>query len=246
MIENTVWMNSKNRIIRDNEQLFNNLREIGLFDKYPDLGDINEAEQSSLMASLNTSHKRIFKPLEETDTIMPSHLWIGINPPPGQYTMVKLCQMTIGIVKKYKWAEDNAWCVEAHTAGGYRPHIHLMVSYNRNKVRPNRVIQMLSTSYKVEKHSIQCKTYLNGNLHGEHMDYIMGLKSDEKKDDVLSDISERNSLKIQNYYLNGIYKDADSLHKGGENVYQDSQDHLSESATIRETIWCSQENTICS
>lgn len=229
-MEKLVWVNTKNRIQRENEQMFNNLRDIGLFDKYPDLGTIEEAEEKSLKRSLEISNKRIFKPLEETDTIQPSHLWIGINPPPGQYTMVKLCQMTQGIVKKYKWLEHNAWCVEAHTAGGYRPHIHLMVSYDTNKVKPVRVIQMLSNSYKVEKPSIDCKTYLHGNLHGEHMDYIMGLKSDEKKDDVLSDISERNSEKIQNYYLNGIYKQY-----AGEDLHQDTQDHLPKSATSSET-----------
>jgi len=207
-MDNIVWGNAKKNIQKENDDMFLNLMEMGLFGKYPDLGNFDEEKEKSLKRSLEIAHKRIFKPLEETDTIKPSHLWIGINPPPGQYTMEKLCQTTKAVVKKYKWLEDNAWCVEAHTAGGYRPHIHLMVAYNKNKVRPVRVIQMLSTSYKIEKHSIECKTYLNGNLYGEHMDYIIGMKKEGKKDDVLSDISERKSLKIQNYYINGIYKDA--------------------------------------
>mgnify|MGYP000052498848 CR=1 FL=1 len=205
-MEKIVWANTKNRIQKENEQMFNNLKEIGLFDKFPDLGNINHVEENCLKRDLDIAHKRIFRPLEESDTIMPSHLWVGINPPPGQYTMLKIHDLTKAVVKKYKWLEDSAWCVEAHTDGGYRPHIHLMVSYNRNKIRSNAVIRMLSNSYKVEKHSIECKTYLNGNLNGEHIDYIMGLKSDEKKENVLSDISERNSLNIENYYLNGIYK----------------------------------------
>ena len=169
-MEKIVWANTKNRIVKENEQIYNNLKEIGLFDLFPDLGNIDESEESSLKRSLDIAHNRIFSPMQENDTIKPSHLWIGINPPPGKYTMEKLCQMTKGIVKKYKWMEDNAWCIESHTEGGYRPHIHMMVSYNTNKIRPARVIQMLASSYKVEKHSIESKTYLNGNLFGEHMD----------------------------------------------------------------------------
>jgi hypothetical protein len=205
-MEKIVWASTKRDIQKENDDMFSNLMEMGLFEKHPDLGNFEEEKEKSLKRSLEIAHKRIFKPMEENDTIKPSHLWIGINPPPGKYTMEKLCQMTKGIVKKYKWMEDNAWCVESHTEGGYRPHIHMMVSYNRNKIRPNAVIRMLANSYKVECNSIECKTYLNGNLFGEHMDYILGTKIKDKEDNVLSDIAERNELNIEHYYTNGKYK----------------------------------------
>ena len=70
-----------------------------------------------------------------------SHLWIGINPPPGSVTMRQLFDLTVTACSKFKMLDEHAFCVEANTDGGYRPHIHMMCPVG---TRPARGVQQLS------------------------------------------------------------------------------------------------------
>jgi hypothetical protein len=195
----------KKRRVDAIDELYERLSVIGLFEKYPDLGNIEDSYENILKKELNTLDIK-FKPLKEEPKSRPHHLWVGINPPPATYTMRQLHDLTHRIVKKYKWLENSAWTVEQNTEGGIRPHIHMMVAYSQNTA-PIRVIKMLSNAFNIERHSIECKTHLNGYLFGEHLDYITNIKTDSKKILINRDISDRKENKIENYYLNGYYKD---------------------------------------
>lgn len=127
------------------------------------------------------------------------YLWIGINPPPGKYSMLQLHEKTLAAINKLKWLKEHAYTVEGHTDGGYRPHVHMMIP---KVVKPHRVIESLSSYYKVETNSIECKA---GYCYNEHLKYIMGEKKNEKICNVEKDIVERNEIGIPNYILSTMY-----------------------------------------
>lgn len=189
----------------DIDQMYQNLQDLGLFQKFPDLGTL----ESNYIKTLEKEEEiinKLFRPLQDETCSRRNHLWIGINPPISQYTMRTLCNATKALVKKYKWLEDSLWCVEQNTDKHIRPHIHLMAEY-KNNMKPGRIIAMLANHYKVEKNSIDCKSFLNGYLYGEHIDYIKNFKKEDKKINVLKDINDRKEFLIENYYSTGIYKD---------------------------------------
>ena len=127
------------------------------------------------------------------------YLWIGINPPPDTVTFKSLYDKTIVATNKFKWLKDHAFTIEANTDNGYRPHVHMMIP---KTVKPNRVIKLLSSYYKVETNSIECKA---GYCYNEHLKYILGEKKNEKKINVEKDIVERKELDIPDYILSTIY-----------------------------------------
>ena len=225
--------------IDDIDQIYNNLQDLGLFEKFPDLGTLEESYIKTLEKEEDLIN-RLFKPKDLPRS--PDHMWIGINPPPKQYSMKELCDKTISLVKRYKWLEDCMFCVEQNTENGIRPHIHMMVLYTK-KIRPIRVIGMLSNQYGVNPNSIECKIYRDGNVHGEHEDYIKNYKKKEKEFLIKKDIDDRKEQKIENFYVYGIYRYADSLHQRRENVHQDPEDNLSEGSDSCKASSSSEEDT---
>ncbi len=138
------------------------------------------------------------------DNIVPkkkSYLWLGINPPPGAYTMLELHNKTSEAINKYKMLTEHAWTVEAHTENGYRPHVHMMIPTG---TRPARVVELLAKHYNTKNQSIECKA---GHSYEEHLKYIKGDKKNEKISNVEKDVEERKSLHIQNYYLSLMYNE---------------------------------------
>ena len=107
--------------------------------------------------------------------------------------MLQLYEKVKNDLDTYKWFADAKWCVEAHTAGGYRPHIHMLI---HDKVKPNRVIEQISNKLKINKQSVEAKSYNRGRLYHEHMKYLGGDKKDEKLENTQKDIDERNENDI--------------------------------------------------
>lgn len=130
-----------------------------------------------------------------------THLWIGVNPPPKTVSLDNLWVKASLAVLKYKWLKCHAYCIEAHTKNGYRPHLHIMAVSDE---KPNRVISALANHFCLDKQSIECKAHHKGHLFGEHYDYIIGAKADAKMKDVDLDILERKKYDIPNYIQNII------------------------------------------
>lgn len=117
------------------------------------------------------------------------HVWIGINPPPGTCTMLQLYEKVKKELEPYSWFADAKWCVEGHTAGGYRPHIHMMVL--DKKCKPVRLIEQISKKLKLEKQCIEAKSYTKGKGYQEHLRYLRGEKKEEKIENTEKDYQER-------------------------------------------------------
>lgn len=195
-----VYNREKKRVLDDMDKLRDNLKELQseeiFFDLFEQTIDEFIADQT-LKAVTNLKDKYypkvVIPPNEST------HLWIGINPPRKTYTILELDQLMASATIKYKFLEKHAYTLEAHTDGGYRPHIHAMALTN---AKPGRVITALSNHFKVDKPSIECKAFHKGYLFGEHYDYITGQKVQEKKTNVSADISEKEALGISNFVQN--------------------------------------------
>ena len=116
--------------------------------------------------------------------------------------MRQLFDLTVTACSKFKMLDEHAFCVEANTDGGYRPHIHMMCPVG---TRPARVVQQLSKHFKVQPQSIECKAYYRGILYQAHLKYIKGEKRTEKISNVEKDIAERNEEGIPHFILSPIY-----------------------------------------
>lgn len=127
------------------------------------------------------------------------HMWIGINP---QCKDMKECYDTmIKMIEKHSYFDKSLWCVEAHTEKGYRPHIHLMIE---TKAKPHRIIETIAKNFKCSKNFVECKNYKNDILYNEHVQYILGNKTDNKLQFVDADKKEREDEGIPHYINNHI------------------------------------------
>lgn len=116
--------------------------------------------------------------------------WVGINPSPEVYkTMRNLYERLEELPLTNYYA-----CVEGHTKEGYRPHIH-MILFTHHK--PYRMIEKLAKHFKCEKNFIQYKNMTQ--FYNEKMDYIKGIKTDEKEEFVNLDIEERDFSNIPHF-----------------------------------------------
>lgn len=132
-----------------------------------------------------------------------THHWIGINPPPKQFTMTSLYERMAEAISKYGMFEEGQYMfsVEQNTSGGVRPHIHLFLISN---TRPNRIIETLAKHFKIGKPSIDIKTYRKNLLWKEHISYIIGSKKEDKMECVEQDNIDREILQLPKYTGNII------------------------------------------
>lgn len=133
----------------------------------------------------------------------PSHYWIGINPYETSEDIdndkiLPLFQKMEQSVRKHKmFNKGYLYCIEAHTEGGIRPHIHLMIKDTQPK--QSRVIETLAKVFNCEKHFIQVKKFTDGTLYSEHLKYIKGEKQESKEEFVQNDLKILSHLNIPKY-----------------------------------------------
>lgn len=128
-----------------------------------------------------------------------AHHFIGINPLPDTIGMKELYEKMERIVKKYAmFSETNyLYCVEQHTDGGIRPHIHMMLE--NMSAKPNRIIKTLATALNLKETSINIETFRKNLLWKEHINYIIGEKCEEKEKNINLDKEARVLYGIPNY-----------------------------------------------
>lgn len=111
-------------------------------------------------------------------------MWIGINPDfksmKDLYT--KLKTLPLG---------NYTATVEGHTEKGYRPHIHMLLITQH---KPYRVIEKISKHFSCATNFVEAKNM--NKYYEEKMNYLKGIKIDEKKLYVEKDIKERDSSGI--------------------------------------------------
>lgn len=149
--------------------------------------------------TLGSLKEKVYGKAETQSPNEGTHLWIGVNPPPNTISLKCLWEQALAAFSKYKCLATHASCVEAHTKGGYRPHLHILAI---TKEKPGRVITALANHFSLEKHSIECKAYHKGVLFGEHYDYIIGSKKTSKIEDVDKDKLERAKNEIPDFLQN--------------------------------------------
>lgn len=120
--------------------------------------------------------------------------WIGINPCETMKDLSKekvknIYRIFRDKIHKTPWMRTCAWTVEAHTAEGYRPHIHFLLA--DTSVRQSRVIDTLARLFKCAKNMIDVKTF-NYDFN-KKLNYIKGIKKEEKQHLVKLD----NEMKIE-------------------------------------------------
>lgn len=128
-----------------------------------------------------------------------AHMWIGVNPPidKTKHSMQKLWALALELPKKYKWMNHSLFCIESHTNGGYRPHLHI---FTLGHEKLNRITKALSNHFQVATQSINHAAHKNGHLYEEHKKYILGDKATCKMDDVEADQKERLELGIPDFH----------------------------------------------
>lgn len=122
--------------------------------------------------------------------------WIGINPPPNTISLEEL--YTLGKQLPYK---HFTMCVEQHTDGGIRPHLHILAIVSKT-ARANKEIPRLAKMFNVGENSIECKISNNENLNNQRYKYVIGEKREEKLKNVEKDKESRKELGIDDYYEN--------------------------------------------
>lgn len=76
------------------------------------------------------------------------------------------------------------------------PHIHILINH---VMSPARVIRDFSRKFKIAKNFIDVKPGLSASLD-TRMNYIQGIKIDDKMPQVIKDREMRESLGLKNYY----------------------------------------------
>lgn len=191
-INGVLWTQEKKRLIEENDHIFNNFIEIIGPDKYKEMYDetIEQARLKHLKRSLEIAYNKIYE-ADKPNLEDISHLWICIQFSNSLKieSLKDIYERMEQMTNKYKWCSKHAYTLECHTDKGYRPHIHLMAI---TKERPNKVITRIAKYYDIEPNFVHCKAFHKGQLYGEHLDYILGDKKEEKQSNVKND----NDLKI--------------------------------------------------
>ena len=111
------------------------------------------------------------------------YAWIGINPPSGQYTLKELWG-----VASLPYT-DYIITIEQNTEGGVRPHLHALAKVKAT-TRPNKEIVRLAKQFSVQNSCVEYKIH-GTNLLSPHLKYVRGEKTQEKENNVLKDIKDK-------------------------------------------------------
>lgn len=126
----------------------------------------------------------------------PYKAWIGINPPPNTISLGELFDKGKELLP-YK---HYIMCVEQHTDGGIRPHLHILATVSKT-TRAKYEIPRLAKIFNIKESSVELKITCNEGLNLQREAYIFGEKTEEKQEKVLKDKEIRETLGIPDYYI---------------------------------------------
>lgn len=141
-------------------------------------------------SELNKLERCYYPQQKEDPNDKKKYMWVGINPETTKYpTIQSLYDSLISLEDKTQIKYKAV--VEAHTEGGYRPHIHMILF---TEVRPCRIIDTFSKHFKCAKNFVDAKNMKA--FYEEKLNYIKGIKIKEKKEFVEKDKKERDESNI--------------------------------------------------
>lgn len=147
--------------------------------------DLAERERAALV--------QMDKPM--TKSQKQCYAWIGINPEPDTISMKELFDTAVA---KLPYSEYEM-CVEQHTKGGIRPHLHILAKISDN-VRKNHVITRMSKIFNIKENFVQVRvTYAEGYVL-QCSDYINGNKTANKLEHCKLDAADREKYNIPHVY----------------------------------------------
>lgn len=123
------------------------------------------------------------------------YAFIGVNPPSGSCSMRELYDLCVA---SYPY-KGYTMCVEQHTDGGVRPHLHILHPVSKD-TRKNHMISRLSKVFSLEKNFINVSVSRNSGCISRWQAYLRGEKKDEKIENVEKDIKERDIYNIPHIY----------------------------------------------
>eukprot|EP01052_Picozoa_sp_SAG31_P043069 SAG31_NODE_7058_length_1800_cov_122.113463_1_plen_199_part_00 len=189
------------RELQDNVKYYkefeDNLKNIGW---KPDEDSPHETLEDFIKWMYDDSERKIKERWNKAEN--KKYKWIGINPYP-LIENIEECELKIkqlyNLLKSKCittcWLQQCAWTVEAFTESGMRPHIHMIVITN---VRPSRIIEQFSKTFKCEKNMIEVNSMTFG--YEDKLKYLNGIKKETKMPLVLNDKELRDKLEIPHIY----------------------------------------------
>lgn len=97
----------------------------------------------------------------------------------------------------FEYLENAFYCIEFYGQDlQLHPHIHILINH---VMSPARLIRDFSRKFKIAKNFIDVKPGLSACLD-TRMNYIQGIKIDEKTPQVIKDNEMRESLDLKNWY----------------------------------------------
>lgn len=124
-----------------------------------------------------------------------SQAMVGVNPPVGTYNLLELFEFC---KENYPY-KGYTMCVEQHTEGGIRPHLHLIHPVSSD-TRKNHIISRVSKAFSLEPQSIDVNVSKSSIVISRWRKYIRGEKVDSKLDNCKKDIKDREYYNIPSIY----------------------------------------------
>ena len=189
------------RELQDNVKYYkdfeDNLKNIGW---KPEEDSPHETLEDFIKWMYDDSEKKIKERWNKLDN--KKYKWIGINPYP-LIENIDECKDKLKLLYNLlkskcvtsSWLQECAWTCEAFTENGMRPHIHMICITN---VRPSRIIEQFSKTFKCEKNMIEVNSMTFG--YEDKLKYLNGIKKETKMPLVLNDKELRNELQIPHIY----------------------------------------------
>lgn len=144
--------------------------------------------ESCLNGELKTLHQQYEQYFASGDS--KPYMWVGIRPDIVDYPTLKSLYDRLLQLKGYSYYA----VVEANAKEGYGPHIHMMLF---TKSKPHRIRENFSKFFKCAQNFIEAKNFKT--LYEQRLNYLKGIKTDEKDIYVKKDREERKLYNIPDF-----------------------------------------------
>ncbi len=96
----------------------------------------------------------------------------------------------------YKWCENAIYSLEFYSKEGWNPHIHIVTDKNGSASQIAQAIKRSPGYKKSQVYNVNVKV----GTDKFHVDYVKGLKKDEKQENCEKDEEFRKIKKLLSYY----------------------------------------------
>lgn len=156
--------------------------------------EVDKASQESLRQKFGYGENS--KTINEKD--IKSYYFLTVNLKGDKDQIKGLYDKMLEALHRYKWLRKSIFNIEYYTEKGGHPHSHIYLDSDK---RRDTIIHLLSKFFNIEKNYLDIKRYY-GNPQN-HINYIMGIKKEEAKDEYMKKDEElRDKYDIPSYIDN--------------------------------------------